>query len=249
MAKNKSARINRLSAPLKKQTKLEQEQETILEIKKNLNEIRDKKWLNLILSGYSMQIVAEESYKMFKDTTTVSSSKLPTVAKNVLIQLERKGKEIDKLIDTLSLTFKQEVGDSKFTKDFFENASYAIHDNNTDIQMEFLKMLLTKLDAGRIETYMSALTEEYKKGWPLLLRADLRIFFVKTNKTTDYIPMNIMGIEEMSFKLEIEDLKYFDSLKGTTKKVTKAMLKKLHAIPGYEGLNLEWIDNNLKNIK
>lgn len=61
--------------------------------------------------------------------------------------------------------------------------------------------------------------------------------------------MNIMGIEEMSFKLEIEDLKYFDPLKGTTKKVTKAMLKKLHAIPGYEGLNLEWIDNNLKNIK
>ena len=96
---------------------------------------------------------------------------------------------------------------------------------------------------------MSALSDEVDKGWPLLLRADLRIFLVKTDKTLDYVPMNIMTLEEMSYKINIEDIKYVDNQTGSCKKMSKSMIKKLHNKKEYEGLDLSWIDNNLKNIK
>ena len=59
------------------------------------------------------------------------------------------------------------------------SANLDIWDNNFEIQYKFLTMLLSKVDAGRIELYMSCLTEEVEKGWPLLLKADIRIFWKK----------------------------------------------------------------------
>lgn len=250
MAKaKKSTRINRLSAPLKQQKEVQKNSEILKELEQNLISTRNKKWLNLILSVSAADIVAHESYGLFRDFKTISNGQLPSFANNFAKQLERKGKEIDKLIEQFRLIIKREIHESEYFTNFINQANFDIWDNNFEIQYKFLTMLLSKVDAGRIELYMSCLTEEVEKGWPLLLKADIRIFLVKTSKTKDYIPMNIMTLEEMSYKLEIEDIKYIDNNTASCKKMTRAMLKKLHNKVEYEGLDLNWIDNNLKLIK
>ena len=250
MAKaKKSTRINRMSAPLKLQSKQEKDINVLKELEQQMISERNKKWLNLVLTVSATDIVAKQSYGLFRDYGTTSNGQLPSYANNFLTQLKRKGKEIDTLIDKFRLIIKREIHESEYFHHFMRSSNLDIWDNNFEIQYKFLTTLLQKVDAGRVELYMSALSDEVDKGWPLLLRADLRIFLVKTDKTLDYVPMNIMTLEEMSYKINIEDIKYVDNQTGSCKKMSKAMIKKLHNKKEYEGLDLSWIDNNLKNIK